>query len=369
MTTKTAQAPSLAVICLAGVSTASPFTLEAPDGGHTLTFSGQQQSRYTITLGDDPVAGDDDVGGFTLPRTAIRLDGTAPRGISYGIQAVFDTSGAFVLEEASIGFELGTHWSLSVGVLALPLLTEDAVFDYYGQAVDQSAVNIVFGQGDSDGIVLSREDETTRLSLAFSDGLNSTSTDFNADAVDYAFTARFDLMGGPSGWGDFDEFPSFRGSPDAWRIGGAGHYEEGDPGGGTRDVLQWTVDAHLKGNGWNVFAAYVGRRSDTPGVGAFTDHGVVAQFGVFVTDDIEPFCRYDVLLPDDDRAGNDDLHTITFGANWYIHGHAFRCTADCVHVLDGTTGNDLFAGGDSTIGVLADDGEQTVLRVQMQLLF
>jgi len=350
-------------------ATGSTFALASEDEAYTLSFSAQVQTRYTLNLRDEEAAGDELTSGFSLPRTTLRLDGTAPGNIGYAVQGFAGTDGGFVLEEAAVTLGIGRNWSLSFGTLALPLLIEDGVFDFFGQAVDQSAVNAVFAQGDSEGVILTREDDASRLALAFSDGLDTVATDFDGDRTDFAISARADLKSETTAWGVFDEFPSFPGSEFAWRVGGAVHHESGDLPTGHRALTEYTADLHLKGDGWNAFAAYVGRTLDAPADPGFFDQGVVLQGGLFITDDIEPFARYDALIPDGDRPGDDVLHTITAGLTWYLHGHAFKCTVDCVHLFGGTAGNDLFAQGDPAIGVLADEGEQTTIRMQIQVLF
>ncbi len=347
------------------------FSIEPSAGDYSLTLSGQHQSRYTLTSSDDPDQPDDTTNGFTAPRTALRFDVGTPGSITLGIQANFDsTTGTASLEEAAISFDLGEGWGLTLGTTGLPVLIEDAVYDYFGQAVDQSLANLVFAQGDSQGVILTREDDSTRFAFALSDGLDSIATDFSEDATDYAFTARADGKSGASDWSVFDEFPSPTGSEFAWRIGGALHYEAGTTIAGHRDLLQWTADLHLKGDGWNLFAAYVGRASKDSAIAErFTDHGAVVQGGMFITESIEPFARFDTVIPDPGRGASESVSSVTLGANWYIHGHAFKCTLDCVHLLDPPEANGLLTGGDSAIGLLADDGEQTVIRFQIQLLF
>ena len=81
------------------------------------------------------------------------------------------------------------------------------------------------------------------------------------------------------------------------------------------------------------------------------------------------------LIPDGDRAGDDAFSTLTAGANYYLHGHAARFTADIQWFLDDTAGNDLVSGVAATgvgrgVGLLPSaEADQVALRLQFQLLF
>jgi hypothetical protein len=130
-----------------------------------------------------------------------------------------------------------------------------------------------------------------------------------------------------------------------------------------------------KGDGWNAFAAFVGTHTDSAGA-EFDDFGAVVQGGMFLPDsDNELFIRYDVVLPDDDRANDDNFNSITFGVNHYIHGQAAKLTFDVAWYLDSTTKNDLVDGvangalGDRIGLISTDEDNQFAFRVQFQLLF
>jgi hypothetical protein len=99
------------------------------------------------------------------------------------------------------------------------------------------------------------------------------------------------------------------------------------------------------------------------------------QGGVFVTDRIELFARWDMLFPDDDLSPADHLRTLTFGGNHYFvaGSHAAKLTADVQLSLDdqdALTGLTRFAPPSHTTGTLpSDEADQWMVRLQMQLVF
>ena len=79
---------------------------------------------------------------------------------------------------------------------------------------------------------------------------------------------------------------------------------------------------------------------------------------------------------DSSYTNNDDFNTLTFGANYYMHGHAAKFTVDLQYFLDDSADNDIVSANNdivsanSGIGLLtdSDDGEIGI-RAQFQLLF
>ncbi len=174
------------------------------------------------------------------------------------------------------------------------------------------------------------------------------------------------------------------------KLGGGVHFEQSPrvPGPlppvgiGTieTDTLAWTGDVMIQGDGWNFFLMGVGLHSSGNGPGPSTDdYGFMVQGGYFVTDDIEPFVRYDVIIPDSGRAGGGSaFNTLTFGANYYIHGQAAKLSLDVQYYFDAVSDNALVnavttgAAGSATnrIGLLPSVEEgQVAVRLQLQLMF
>lgn len=372
------------------------FFLASPDGANRLNVSGQWQFRYTANFRDDD-AGDDFEPGFSNRRTKLRFDGHVFNDFYYRVQLAFDREGggAF-LEDAYVGYEFDNGLRMQAGQFKLPFLREELVSSAKQLTADRSYANELHNQGRSQGIQLTWAAENWRIMGAFSDGFNSANTDFNsAMEADWGLTARFEFLGGGN-WAQFDDFTSPRGSEGlAWLIGAAVNWQGGFGGSdatGTVGVdsdagqaFSWTIDGSLEGDGWNVFGAFIGRHADAdfnatiPGAVATSsvdEFAFVLQGGIYVTEDIEPFLRWDALLPDDVAGGGSDdmFNVLTVGANWYLHGHAAKFTFDLQWFIDEPADSNFGSLGlpaNTGIGYLGSGMEDSefVLRAQFQLLF
>jgi len=392
------------------------FFLASSDGNYRLNIGGQIQFRYIASFRDDADGNDDGdagfapddfkdgfEGGFQTRRTRLHFSGNAvDPNLFYFVQGEFDRDGGdFNLLDAYVGYDFDNGWSVRWGQFKLPFLREELILSSKQLAVERSLTNEVFNQDRSQGIEASYKDDSFRFAFAFSDGFASQDTDFTSSAAfssgfqpaagneaDWAFTARGAVLIA----GDWDVFKDFTSAPGAdysMMLGFAGHIEGGEeyttPATGFVDgayfYASYTVDFSMEGDGWNAFIAFVGSHSefdDVPdGLGGlddvdFDDFGVVAQFGMFIPDtDWEPFLRYDAIFADDERPGldsnNDTFSTITFGANYYHHGHASKFTADIVWFIDEANASTLPNTG---VGFLTDDDSgEFAVRLQWQLLF
>ncbi len=136
------------------------------------------------------------------------------------------------------------------------------------------------------------------------------------------------------------------------------------------------------GNGWNVFLAGIGASAESNAAGAsdVTHFGVVLQGGIFVSDAVELFARYDGLFLDDEVTAPAldpaDFHFITVGGNYFVspESHAFKFTGALVWAVTETAalgGVNLFPGtpnsggfgSDTLVPVLGDpdDGEFSIV--------
>ncbi|MCR9076195.1 MAG: hypothetical protein NXI07_09180, partial [bacterium] len=108
-------------------------------------------------------------------------------------------------------------------------------------------------------------------------------------------------------------------------------------------------------------------------------HGFIAQGGVFVSDQVELFGRYDVVMLDDVLvlAGtSDNYQSITAGMNYYFvpESHAAKFTLDAVFAIDESVNMDLILGGTgsndpSATGLLGLSDSEFLLRGQLTLVF
>ncbi len=361
------------------------FFLASADGNFRLNIGGQLITRYMVTSADGAGPGNDDLAlGFEIPRAALEFSGNIfEPSTFYRISTNFGTSASWgTLEDAYFGHQFEGGLILIGGQLKMPVLWEDVLTNKYSLAVDQSVVNAVFAQGYSQGVWAHYQADWWRMWAGFDDGVRSGNSDFNApNEADYGLTTRWEVKFAGD-WGQFDEFSSPRGSDLGSKLGVAVHFQGGpdQPGSADANVLAYTADLMFEGDGWNLFAygvgLYVDPTNNTPDT---NDFGFLVQGGVFLGDKVELFGRYDVVLPDQDRANNDPFNTITAGVNWYLHGQAAKFTLDFVWYLDPTTTNDLVqavatgaANPDaaSSMGLLpTTDSNEFSVRAQFQILF
>ncbi|MFG0258563.1 MAG: porin [Phycisphaerales bacterium JB043] len=382
------------------------FFMASADGNFRLNVSGQVQFRWVLNTGDEAanasygaVAGsggnDDFQHGFENRRTKLVFSGDAFGDWFYKIQGAFSSSGGgFGLQDAYVGTTLEDGAKLVFGQFKVPLHREELVSSKHQQAVDRSLTNEYFNAGRTQGIAYKGESgDNFRYAIALTDGAGQANTFFGdvQDAAspvadsDIAITARGEILLEGS-WDVFKDMTSAPGQEQAMMLGFAAHYQQGaeEPGAGNfddADLTAYTVDFSMEGDGWNAFAAFSAQNVDPQTVGASDsdDFGFVVQGGYYFNDDTEGFLRYDMLAVDDNRfgaGGNDEISTITFGVNHYLHGHAAKLTVDANFALDeavttagaGLGTNVMFTN--PGIGYLGDDdSDEFYIRAQLQLLF
>lgn len=401
---------------LQGAGEGSGFTLTSGDGASTLSINSLFQFRYVANFRDDNNTGvgadNDFTHGFEIPRARIDFSGNLINdNLTYRISldaGNVNTSSNDVHQAtvtwayAQYAFEGMEGAFLRFGQFKAPLFWEELVEAEFQLAGDRSVTNEAFSQQYTQGLMFGYEAEAWRGYFAFTDGLGAAGQNFNGPGADWALTARgeFKIAGD---WARFTDFTSWRNSDYAAKIGAAVHYEQyGESGGSTGPLnplgladaagdgeqLLYTVDAAVEGNGWNAFVAFNGgyTEGDNNNVDA-SDFGVVAQAGVFVTDQLELFGRYDGLFLDDNRfaAGTEDTFNFaTFGANYYFfpESHAVKATVDLIISFDDTAtafnqlnGFPPFAPGGqigtaSPTSLLGQDGDtEFALRGQVSVLF
>ena len=359
----------------------SHFFVADASGDFELNISGSIQYRYVATFrdDDDPAGGDVETG-FDLRRLKMRFHGHAfSPNLRFKIQSDLQ-SGDLTLEDAYFGYHFeDSIWAVYAGQVRLPLLWEDVNSDNNGLAVSKSVVNTVFNPGRSKAAWLQFTDESFRGWLAFSDGAGSANTGYSAPNADFALTSRLEWMFSGTDWSEFNLMSSFPGTEYHGKIGGAVHYQDGPNQSGFDDneLLTYGLDAQVKGDGWNVYAGFVGRhlKINEDAGPEYDDYGFLVQGGFFIPEtDWELFARYDMVLPDSDYANDSEFSTVTAGANWFIYGNAARFTFDVQWHLDATEDNDLVnaiaVNAPDSINILPSGEEnQFSLRAQVQLLF
>lgn len=364
--------------------------------GFRLNVGGLLQFRYVASFRDDdsvvPAGSDDTTHGFQTRRTKVDFNGELNKDWFFRVRLNANRAegGSVDTDYAYAGYKFANGWKATWGQFKLPLLREEMVSDAKQLAADRSVTNSAFTQGYSQGFELAYEAEAWRANFAFSDGLNSDDTDFNErentggfqtmGQGEYALTARFDFLFSGA-WKQFEDFTSAKGSDFGFMLGAAAHWQQSDntnnPADVDRDTFQFTVDASLEGDSWNLFGAFIGRYQESSTLGGdtdFWDFGAVVQGGWRFAENTELFARWDAIFADDERPGvgdDDNFNFLTIGLNQYYAGHAAKATVDVVYALQET--DSLFftdALPDTGVGLLgqSDDGELTI-RLQFQVLF
>lgn len=360
-------------------------------GNYRLNMSGLLQFRYSTNFRDDQGEPDNDnTIGFSLPRTQLRWHGNIinPNWKFYIQAEMADESFELNYAYGQYDFENMEGGFLRFGQFKLPILSEELIAPEFQLAAERSITNEFFSQQYSQGLMFGYMSDSFAVHAAFSDGVGTANTSFNSAAeADFALTARVDVKL-EGDWERFDDFTSWRGDDLAARIGGAIHWETtGDTNpelASEIDFLMYTIDGAVEGNGWNLYAAFIGSNTDAGGGSDLDNFGALIQGGIYLAEQWELFGRWDALFLDDSIAGfptgaDDDLHFLTVGVNYYFvpMSHAAKFTLDTVWAVNetspvsgypGTTGS---FGPDPRLTQILTDGEdgEFVIRAQVGLAF
>ena len=345
------------------------------DGANKLRFGGGTQFRYVMNFRDDEVGDDNDfTHGFQNRRTSLWVEGSVvDPNLSFRVRGEWSDVGnsgsdsSFNLLDAFGQYKFDNGFVVKFGQMLVPLTRDTGFVSDFGiLGNERSIAEEAFNGGRTQGLALGYEGEQFRVIGAFTDGGRTANTDFtNPVEADYSLTGRLDYKTADT-WGRFDDQTSFRGQDLAMLFGGGIHYQSsGDTGiqtgsNPTVDLLIYTIDATIEGNGWNVFAAFYGNNVDidTPGSSSTDNFGFQLQGGVFLTNQVEIFARYDTLFLDKAPAFNNDeqdFHFLTAGVNYYLaeQSQAAKFTFDVYWSLNETSGGpdrDL-ASGQSQVGI------------------
>ncbi len=387
MTAPTATADDVdAAMRAALLADAASYPAFVPEDFPSFTIGGLLQTRYTISHVEDS----DDVTGFSIPRARLWIKGEVTESIGYYVRGQFSgeqavpffeeaqIDGILELDRAYISFALSENYSLRAGqqVFEMSRENEHAPQDQLG--VNASATDSVFGLGAFKGIQLHGRFEDWRFWGTYNDGSRNTNTSWAADGqADFGLTGKVDYKFSGE-WSQFGQFTSFRESDFAAMIGLGAHWEDGavagDPAAETQ-LFQLVTELSLEGNGWNFYGAFHWSHNDFQMPMFVDDFGVVAQGGYFVTDDVELYGRYDVVLPDSERADNPMerggiFQTLTAGCNHYITpaSNSLKLSGDVVYFFD-SEADSLVQPSDRTSVRASDEGGQFAFRLQISAQF
>jgi hypothetical protein len=362
------------------------FFLASPDGRFKLVLDGQMQIRYVYNYRErpafsffpNPEADDQHRQGFENTRTRLTFRGHVfSPDWQYLIRSEFARSaGTSALLDAWIRYNLTDEWSLRIGQFKLPFNREELVSPAEQLAVERSIVNEITNLGRSQGVELTYATDTSRISLAVSDGVNRPNQPALTLDTEYAVSARYEhLLAG--NWDQFTDFTSPIGDEYGALLGIGGHAQDSESSGvsalegqNQTRVLTGTADLSLEWGGANAFGALTYQYVDAPG-GISLVTGIVIQGGVYVTPKWEFFVRGEYAQADG-QSGSflevPDLNLVTFGTNYYLEGHDLKWTTDISVGISDVASNFAI----DLAGFRADNDQgapQVVFRTQFQLLF
>ena len=362
--------------------------------GFRLNVGGIIQIRYDMNFRDEnEIAGfsnpnDEFVHGFQARRVKVDFNGELNKDWFFRVRIANDSDG-LGYDYAYAGYKFANGWKATWGQFKLPLLREELVSDSKQLAVERSFVNALFTQGYSQGLELAYEAEGWRAFFAFSDGLQSGGTDFNARQSvaypitisgqgDYALTARGEFLVSGN-FKQFEDFTSEKGSDFGAMVGAAIHFQQSDNTnfGGDTDyqTFRYTFDGSLKGDSWNLYGAFIGDHTVARAGGTngpdLDNFGAVIQGGWRFAANTELFGRWEGIFADSDLigSGKKNFHFLTFGLNQYYAGHAAKATADVVYSLQDTS-NLSAVLPNTNVGLLGQSKSgEVVVRLQIQVVF
>jgi len=333
---------------------------------------GYIQARYNLNTSDGYTGTTEDIyNGFEMGHTRLGVKGQIHSRVKYFFQGEFSSSGGgFTLLDGFATIDLNDDVQVLVGQTFLPYSRGFYTSPAYSLAVEKSVTTAFFPGNRAQGVMLTYNGDRFRGRVMFSDGDSTANTAYTSSSeADYAITGRVDWLAAGD-WDQFNDFTSFRGSDFGALVGAGVHWQDGGNTGGTTDMslLAATADVGLEFDGANLFGAVHWQRMETT-AGDYDDFGVVLQGGVFVSDIVELFARYDAIFADSDRPLNGDFNTVTAGLNYYLipESHAAKLTFDVQYFLDDQASSPVSAN--TTLGVLGSTDEQYNLRAQLQVMF
>lgn len=324
---------------------------EVSDGANnTLRVGGTVTTRFNVSLRDDNSVGDpqDLSTGFNMPVTRLRFHGTIwDKALSYKIQGNFSDEnpggGTLGLEEAWGQYDFGNGFTVRWGQQNLALHRAQLVDREFQQGMDRSIAYTVFSSGYTQGVQIAWAADMVRVMGGFHDGIGSQNSDFTSGAeADYALNVRVEVQAMGNDWNRWNDITSFRSAADMGLLLGAGvNWQDGGETNATTDAqaFDFTVDAGLEGQGWNVFFAGYGQLIDAGG-GDVENYGAELSAGFFFADQWEVFGRLDALFLDDAVfAGDNEIFFATLGLNYYMspESHAVKFTAQAGYAFNDST--------------------------------
>ncbi|MGH7131830.1 MAG: porin [Phycisphaerales bacterium] len=409
------------------------FYLASSDGKFTMNFAGYTQFRYVASFAQNNpngtpsrAANDSFDSGFTNRLTKLQMFGTwLSKDWGYMIEVrLLDSSGngAAQADDLYITYKIDQQLRLMFGQYKLRFMREENLSDTTTMAAERGPIALAFGQSRSQGMQLQWVQDEMSAWVDVSDGFRTRNSNWNANGVnaingpsesDFCVSGRFQYRF--AGTEDaLRQYTSKPGDPLSCQAGIAAAYEQGlddpayvngapplPPGTNAKyQYLTYTIDTQVQGDGFGLYAAFVGANTDFRNPNPTTqrsgsnlvDLGAAVQGSWRFTENLEFFGRGDWIGLSDKRnlpAGSrENNFFVTTGFNYYIAGQAAKVTLDAIISLNPTNAmssntssivpngnpNNNGAGRIFTtsgaIGLLgSSQGGETAIRLQFQGMF
>lgn len=352
------------------------FFIASPDRSFMLRFGGYTQFRYNLNFRED---GDDGKStfesGFNVERLRLIFTGhIADPKLEFLLLPYTGSNGTWSILDAWTRYSFGNGWNIKFGQAKLPFNQEYLVSERFLMSAERSIVNQAFTASYGQEIEICNTGDDLAFHVSFNNGIRTLKQDFTSPKVaDYGVTSRVQIKFAGQ-WKQFFEFTAQGNTEPAAMLGFAIHNQgyTGNFGGKEiHSLTQYTADFTYEGLDWSVFTAFIGRNVVIVDEGTRNDYGVVVQGALLVTDDVELFSRYSLLIPEHNVERNNLFNAVTAGVNWYWHGQAAKLTFDTIWYPDPTTDTEILGFGPSeSIGLLPSSrSNQVALQLQFQLIF
>lgn len=335
----------------------------------TAKVSGVLQFRYVVNNRDGVMApGDDLTNGFYLRRARPKFSAESSDGKIYFESEIEISDGASEMVDTHIDLKPDSRWRVRIGQFTLSFIREDMLSNTKQLAMDRGSTseNVVRARGERvRGIEVRYQTDVDRTFGTVHSGLLSFNEQFDSRNLGAGVTFRYERLVAGEGLKRFDQITAPPGTPLGVLVGGAVLYEQADRGG---DHFGWTADISVQNDGVSFMLTGIGSVAEDLNLRGRPEQiwGLSAQAGVYISEYVEPYVRYEWGTTSDQ--GDPDFSFLTVGANWYIFGQALKFSADVGYAFNPVSRN----WDRSSNGLLADapgrDG-QIVGRTQIQLLF
>jgi hypothetical protein len=351
------------------------FFIQSEDEQFRLEFGLYTQARYTMNWRSDaPPEEDNFTRNASMNRTRLFFTGKYTDALDYHFRVNINDAADFDLIVAYLQWNFQPGWSLRVGEQYLALSREDWMFAQDVLGPEFSNNDFQFALGSSIGAQVHYSSERDRFWAALSNGRFGGKETFGAfDFGDIAFTGRYERQLTGDDWSVWDDLVGRRGRADGILLGLAGGYQLNKK---TSDMFtdqgfQAIADLSFNGDGYQILLAgtlQVGELADTSDWRY--QGGILAQGGLFLTNELQLYGRYELISPGDSVSDLDNFNSIAAGVNFFPfqRTNRWKFTAEIQYLFEAL--NNTIVLPDSSLGWLAsDDSGQTNIRLQAQFGF